>query len=94
MEEDTPGQIHGITKITNAGKNTTQGPTDTVYEENDVKETHEYRTNKLDGRFYFAVGIMMVVILFFSSLHDVTESCLGWERDKTLAEQRKNLDEA
>lgn len=54
----------------------------------------EQGRNKLDARFYFGVGVMMVLVLFFSSLQSITESCLDLERDRTLAEQKRKLDEA
>lgn len=95
MEEDTPGQIFGLTSKNTSGKHT-QRPSDDEnldYKDTDDTDTQKHRANKLDARFYFAAGILMVVVLFFASLQDITQSHLDSERDRTLAKQKK-FDEA
>lgn len=101
LEKDTPGQIFGVTFKSDGKSNTTtsepisekftQRPDneDTYYEEHDVKDTHEYKKNKLGPRFYFVVGMMIVFIAFLFAMDKKSESFLDYERDRTLAQQRQ-----
>lgn len=77
------------TKSDGKSSNHTQRPP-----ENDIEEDTnvEDERNRMGPRFYFAVGLLMVVVLFFASIQNITESLLEKERDKTMAEHEKKLE--
>lgn len=69
----------------------TQRPTDedTVYEEHDIKDTHDYKKNQLGPREYFVFGFIIVFLLFLASLASNTKTYVEYERDRTLAKQSR-----
>lgn len=101
LEKDTPGQIFGVTFKSDGKSSTstsepisekfTQRPDtqDTVYEEHDVKDTHEYKKNYLGPRFYFIFGMLIVFVAFMLTTMNSRESIVNHERDKTLASLRE-----
>lgn len=98
LEDDTPGQILGVTHKTD-GKSAsqsytstnfnTQGPkTDSEYTAHDVSDTQEYKKERLDGKFYFGIGVTLVMVAFiFYSMN--TDSYVEQEA-KEAFERRQN----
>lgn len=58
------------------------------FQEHDVKDTRDYKKERLDGRFYFGIGLFLVFAGFFYYLVNGEEAYIERERDKTLEAQR------
>lgn len=64
---------------------------DTIYEEHDIKDTHDYQKERLSFRAYFALGVVLTFIgmMMFMSTQSSQEQFLDVERDIVLARQRE-----
>jgi hypothetical protein len=104
LEKDTPGQIFGIT-FKSDGKSTasseepvseklTQRPKneDTYYEEHDIKDTRDFKKERMSAKIYFAFGILLAFIGFtlLMGTDSATETYINKKRDETLARQRED----
>lgn len=92
LEDDTPGQIHGITfktdgKFKSSSTRAQGAETFANYTETDQSDTDEYKRNQVDGRFYFGLGVgISMILLFYLFVHQIP-AYVEEEKQKTLREQ-------
>ncbi|XP_050098062.1 protein tumorous imaginal discs, mitochondrial-like isoform X1 [Anopheles aquasalis] len=117
LEEDTPGQIMGVThrsdgKSTSSSSSTTsssstsstwssekvsekqtQGARDDSYRDykpHDETETHDYQKEQLGPRFYYSLGVLLVLCWF--GYYCFNQSNEQFERERELALERQRQD--
>uniref|UniRef100_A0A2M4D0C9 DnaJ homolog l(2)tid, mitochondrial n=1 Tax=Anopheles darlingi TaxID=43151 RepID=A0A2M4D0C9_ANODA len=117
LEEDTPGQIMGVTyrsdgKSTasssstssssssstwsseNVSEKLTQGTRDDSYRDykpQDETETHDYQKEQLGSRFYYSLGVLLVLCWF--GYYCLNQSNAQFEQERALVIERQRQDQ-